>query len=254
MPAPKRPRASGVVASKLSPPKPRGDAVERAGLGSLAERFPGCPLVLVRAPAGYGKTSLLAQWRAEEEARGAATSWLTLDSADDDPARLLTHLALAIARGRSDDNLAELQAELQANSNVAGLVDWLELPTGPFTLFLDDCDSVLRTEPIAILRRLAARFAEPARLVIASRSRLSLGVGKKRLLGRLVEIDVGELRFSAEEARSLLGARGVALDPESLASLIARTEGWPAAIELAALALADRADGARFVASFSGSF
>ena len=251
---PKRTRATGVVASKLSPPAPRRDAVERVALGGLEARFPGCPLVLVRAPAGYGKTSVLAQWRAEADAHGAATSWLTLDAGDDDPARLFTHLAVAIGRVRKDENLAELQAELQATSDVMALVDWLELPEGAFTLFLDDFEAVRHDTSIAIVRRLASRFEEPARLVIASRSRVSLGVGKKRVLGRLVEIDERELLFSAEETRSLLAARGVTLDSESLASLLAHTEGWPAAIELAALALAGRDDGAGFVASFSGSF
>ena len=242
------------MASKLSPPAPRGDAVERASLARLAERFPRCPLVLVRAPAGYGKTSLLAQWWTEEKACGAASAWLTLDAGDDDPARLLTHLAATLARGRAVADLAELQAELQANPDFARLVDWLELPAPPFTLFLDDFESVRHPDSIAIVRRLAARFEEPARLVIASRSRVSLEVGKKRVLGRVREIDVGELRFSTDEARALLAARGVALDAKTLVSLIVRTEGWPAAIELAALALANRADPARFVESFSGSF
>jgi LuxR family transcriptional regulator, maltose regulon positive regulatory protein len=179
-------------------------------------------LVLLAAPPGYGKTSTLCEWAECDE---RAFAWITLEEADNDSQRLLATLADAIE-------------QLQAN---AGAV-----------LVLDDAHLVNSHESLDVLARLACTMPEGAKLALASRTTPVLSLARLRAQHELLVLGVPELAMTAEEAGSLLAAAGHQLSDEHLALAMRRTEGWPAALYLAAIALREQPDPAAALERFSG--
>ena len=246
-----------LLATKLHVPGPRPGFVARPRLaGALGEALaPG--LVLVCAPAGSGKTALLADWA---RSAGRPVAWLSLDAADDDPVRFWRHVVAALDRARP--GIGERAGPLLGPppSSFEGLVTALinELAVQPgqdeIMLVLDDYHLV-SAEPVhASLAFLLEHLPPGLRLVLASRSDPPLPLPRLRAGGQLAELRAAELRFTAEEAAALLReAIGADLPGAVVAALAARTEGWAAGLQLAALSLRGQADPAGFVATFSGS-
>lgn len=236
------------IGGKLRPPSITSDHLSRR---RLAERFlaaPGARLTVLRAPSGFGKTMLMAECREALAAQGLRTAWLALDNADNDASRFSAGLAQA---------LAELGVEAPESEGAEGwlaLLDRLARHPAAFALFLDDFEFISDDAVLSLVRELIGAFPPGARLVVGSRTPPDLGLGRLRAQGLLQEFDAGDLRFSGPEtAEFLTRARGLRLAAEDLARLQDKTEGWPAAVRLASIALERQGEGSDFVARFSGS-
>jgi LuxR family transcriptional regulator, maltose regulon positive regulatory protein len=247
-----------LLATKLHVPRPRPGFVPRprlvAALGEgLARR-----LILVCAPAGFGKTTLLADWA---PAGNRPVAWLSLDSADNDPVRLWRYVVAALDRARP--GIGERVGPLlgpPAPPSFEGLVTALinELATqrgeGEVLLVLDDYHLIDAQQVHGSLGFLLEHLPPGLHLVLASRADPPLPLARLRAGGQLAELRAADLRFTAEEAAALLReSAGADLPATAVAALAARTEGWVAGLQLAALSLRGQADLMGFVAAFSGS-
>jgi LuxR family transcriptional regulator, maltose regulon positive regulatory protein len=213
-------------------------------------------LVLVSAPAGFGKTALLADWARQ---RRRPVAWLSLDPGDNDPARFWRHATAAL--DRAHPGIAERLAPLlgpSARPSLEGLAAALinQLATQPdqVPMVLDDYH-LIDAEPVhASLGFLLEHLPPGLCLMLATRADPPLPLARLRARGQLAEVRAADLRFTAEEAAALLrAAAGPDLPDGAVAALTARTEGWAAGLQLAGLSLRGHADIAAFVASFSGS-
>ena len=246
-----------LLATKLHMPASRPGQVPRPRLTARLDEGLARGLILVCAPAGYGKTVLLADW----VRRGAQpAAWLSLDAGDNDPARFWRHAAAALDRARP--GIGERVAPLlgpPAPSSFQGLVTALinELAAQPgdgeALLVLDDYHVIGSQQVHESLAFLLEHRPAGIRVVLASRSDPPLALARLRARGQLAEVRVAELRFTPAEAAELLQHAASALPEASLAALAARTEGWAAGLQLAALSLRGQADAAAFVAAFTGS-
>jgi LuxR family transcriptional regulator, maltose regulon positive regulatory protein len=246
----------GLLSTKLHVPRlqpgfvPRPHLVERLEQ-ALAER-----LVLVSAPAGFGKTALLADWARQ---RRQPVAWLSLDPGDNDPARFWRYATAALDRARPGiaEHLAPLlglSARPSPEALAAVLINQLAAEPDQVLMVLDDYH-LIDAEPVhASLEFLLEHLPPGVRLVLASRADPPLPLARLRARGHLAEIRAADLRFTAEEAATLLRAAGEPDLPDgAVAALTARTEGWVAGLQLAGLSLRGQPDVAAFVASFSGS-
>ena len=210
-------------------------------------------IVLVHAPAGFGKTTLMTQLRAAYSAQGVATIWLALDEGDNDVSRFLAGFAAAL-EGIQGPSTAPRGRPVQ-NADVAlWIMDRIAAVDGPVMIFFDDMEALHNPIVTALVGRGLESVPPNVRIVIGSRIRPDIGLARLRSRGILLEVDVNALRFSEPEAQDFLTQRrGMALSPEQVGHLLGRTEGWAAALWLASLALERRRDPAAFLAEFSGS-
>jgi ATP/maltotriose-dependent transcriptional regulator MalT len=248
-----------LLATKLHLPHQQPGFVPRPRLVEALDEELARGLVLVCAPAGFGKTALLAHLARRGD---HPVAWLSLDAADNDPARFWRHAVAALDRVRP--GIAERAGPLlgpPAPSSFEGLVTVLvnELAAQPgedgeVLLILDDyhlIDAEQVHTPVAFLLE---HLPPGLRLVLASRSDPPLPLARLRAGGQLTELRASDLRFTAAEAASLLHeAVGGDLPAAAVTALTARTEGWAAGLQLAALSLRGQADVTGFVAAFSGS-
>jgi len=256
-----------VLGTKLHAPRPRRRLVDRERLtGRLAANAGGAPrLVLVAAPAGFGKTTLLTQWLAVDAGSPGRVAWLSLDRGDDDLRRFLTLLAAAIHAAAPEagaDALALLEAASAApHDALVSLIDDLDGLDGPTVVALDDLHVVEAADVHEAVAFLLDNLPPQVTLAVATRADPPLPLSRLRARGELVEVRAAELRFTAGEAEAFLNEMmGLRLDPALVSALEARTEGWAAGLQLAALSaqtLARAPDGsgdvAGFVEAFSGS-
>jgi LuxR family maltose regulon positive regulatory protein len=242
-----------LLATKLHVPGPRPGFVARPRLAGALGRG----LVLVCAPAGFGKTALLADW---VRSSGRPAAWLSLDAGDNDPVRFWRHVVAALDRARP--GIGERVAPLfgppvsSFEGLVTALINELASQSGGngIVLVLDDYHLVDARQVHASLSFLVEHLPPGLHLVLASRSDPPLPLARLRARGQLTELRTNDLRFTAEEAAALLReSAGPALPGAAVAALAARTEGWAAGLQLAGLSLRGRSDIAGFVAAFSGS-
>ena len=251
-------RPDTVLATKLHVPRPLPGTVARPRLAHKLEEGLTRGLVLVCAPAGSGKTVLLADW---VRRRGRPVAWLSLDEGDNDPARFWRHTVAAMGRARPGvGELATpepgLLAPVSAHGPVAALINELAAQPGDdeLLLVLDDYHLIDSQGLHASLLFLLEHLPPGLRLVVASRSDPPLPLARLRARGQLAELRAGELRFTADEAAAMLRATvGAELPAAVVATLAARTEGWAAGLQLAGLSLREQPDAAGFAAAFSGS-
>ena len=234
--------AFDLYTAKLLYPLVRPGTVSRLGLVERLVNHDARPIVSVVAPAGYGKTTLLSQWA---EHSPQAVAWVSVDEADNDPKVLLAYVAEALDAiepigQRVFDALAS-PASSVPGSVVPRLGSAFASMTSPVTLVLDDVHLLHNSECRAALSVLADHVPSGSRLVLAGRAEPPLRTARLRAEGKLLEIGVGDLSLTVEEAASLLRAAGVEVGGEDLAELHRRTEGWPAGLYFAALYL--REDG-----------
>ena len=247
-----------LLATKLHVPRPQPGFVPRPRLVQALGEGLARGLVVVCAPAGFGKTALLADWAGSGR---RPVAWLSLDTADNDPARFWRHVVAAL--DRACPGIGERAGPLLGTpppSSFDGLVTALinELAARPddgeVLLVLDDYH-LIDAQPVhAALTFLLEHLPAGLRLVLTSRSDPPLPLARLRARGQLAELRVGELRFTPGEAAALLReAAGPGLPGAAAEALAARTEGWVAGLQLAALSLRGQADPAGFVAAFGGS-
>ena len=244
-----------VVEPKLMLPRVHAGALRRARLLELLDDVGGAALTVLDAPAGYGKTTLLRSWWADECREPVI--WLTLDSADDDPVRLWTHLATAVERLDDGLGVPALSClggrDVPVETAVDELMDGLAAYGRPVAVVLDDLDTVGSERSLRSIAHAIARLPDNVRLLLASRSDPAISVARLRARGELTEIRARELAFTVDEAHELMVREGIELSGESIELLVARTEGWPAGLYLAALWLRDLEDPDQGVRGFVGS-
>lgn len=251
--------ASEILQTKLTPPPVRADRVPRP---RLTQRFSAAlerPFTLVCAPAGYGKSTLLGEWIDSEVGRTIRFAWLSLDEDDNDSIRFLTYLVSALASIGSidgDELLSLLRARQPPLAKVVltALLSRLETFTEPFALVLDDYHFITTPSIHEAMTFLLDHLPARMRLVIVSREDPPFPLARLRGRGQLTEIRVDDLRFTQAEAAAFFEQTlGIALTDQQIGELDARTEGWVAGLQLAALALTGREDVAGFISAFTGS-
>ena len=247
-----------LLAAKLNPPTASSAQVPRDAVCDLICRAAGARVVLVRAPAGFGKTTALLQSRDRLQAVGISVGWLTLDAADNDPSRFLACLAQAVDEmcGHGPADSPDALDELGGNRAPSALavVESLAAQTHPFALVLDDFECIQEPAVLSLVRQIIDHLPRGGQLLIGSRSLPSLGLGRLRARGQLLEIDTDSLRFSlAETIEFLSHRRNLLLPVDDVSRLHRKTEGWVAALWLASVALERREARSEFVARFSGT-
>ncbi|HMQ34992.1 MAG TPA: transcriptional regulator, partial [Chloroflexaceae bacterium] len=236
---------------KLAAPPPRGEALLRPDLQALLAEVRLRPATLVVAPAGYGKTTLLAQWVAELERTGVAVAWVGLDAEDSAPALLLAYLVRAVQRylpevGEESWRILHSAADLERDwPLVAGalLSDLQHALTTPTFLIVDDYHQIADGPITGPLLAYLLRAAPPTlHIVVASRRPVDVApLHRMRAEGMLVEVERGDLSLTREEAAELAARVGVDLGPAELDLLLERTEGWVLSVQMAVRALARQA-------------
>jgi LuxR family maltose regulon positive regulatory protein len=243
----------GLLNTKLGPQARGVHAVSRPRLRGLLDATPDARLVLVSAPAGFGKSTLLADWLANSE---LAWGWLSLDAADNDPARFWRYLLAAVG---SIDGGAPSTRDLEGiaadgESAAAELLERLAACPARSVLVLDDYHLIEEPSVHEHLAIALARLPPHARVAIATRSDPPFPLARLRARGELLEIRAADLRFTADEATEWLrGGLSLPLAADEIALLAQRTEGWAAALQLAALSLRGRPDASDLVRRFGAS-
>jgi LuxR family maltose regulon positive regulatory protein len=244
-----------ILATKLYPPELWAGHVPRPRL--VARLREGCPLTLISAPPGFGKSALIAEWQASQDPP-SPLAWVALDPDDNDVVRFLTYVCTALARATPGLGMGAL-ALLQGATPLAGLVltmlinELSDLATR-CTLVLEDYHVITARPVHEALVFLLDHLPGGVRLILTSRADPPLPLARWRVRGRLTEIRAQDLRFTTEEASEFLTRlAGHRLTADAMAALERRTEGWIAGLQLAALSLKDEADPEAFVAAFGGS-
>jgi LuxR family maltose regulon positive regulatory protein len=254
MPAP-------LLETKLYLPRRRDGLVPRSRLSERLDRGAAARLMLVSAPAGFGKTTLLAEWLAQRPATaadGPSAAWLSLERSDSDPASFWTYFIAALRTvaptvGASELGLLAEPKPPPIHSVLTTLLNDLGAVGSDIVLVLDDYHLVDSREIQEAMGFLLDHVPPRLHLVIASRADPALPLAGLRARGELVEIRAAELRFTLEEAVAYLnGVMGLSLTAQDVAALDERTEGWIAALQLAALSMQGREDVAGFISGFAG--
>jgi LuxR family maltose regulon positive regulatory protein len=241
------------VSETSSPRSDSGSAlVQRPRLLSRLEES-ALPLVLVSAPSGYGKSVLIGQW-SDRDPRPYPT--LILGDEHNDPAMLIGSIVAAL------DPIEAVAREVgtalaNPKPNIKKVVlprlgDSLERRQVPFVLVLDDFERIRSVQALDVVKSLVAHVPPGSQVVLASRTEPELAIGRLRVQGGVNELGAAELVMTKGECQELLGALGLRLKPEQLETLVRRTEGWPAALHLAGLALRDVPDLEEAIARFAG--
>lgn len=254
---------SALLETKLYRPHPPPSRLARP---RLTERLDeglrqGHPLLLVAAPAGYGKTTLVTDWL---DKTGLPAAWLSLDEADNDPLRFFTYVAAALQRALGSPPDPSLPQAFQAMPPSAEALAYPlinSLSSGhtagrPILLVLDDYHLIDARPVHEAMAFLLDRAPPDLHLVVLTRADPPFPLPRLRVRQQLTEIRDRDLRFTPEEAADFLNAlHGLNLPAEQIAALVTRTEGWPAGVQMAALSLRgcspERA--AQFISAFSGS-
>jgi LuxR family maltose regulon positive regulatory protein len=246
-----------LLTTKLYIPPVRPGRVPRPRLIARLEEGVKGPLTIISAPAGYGKTTLISDWVHENRTK---VGWLSLDESDNEPDRFLCYLIHAIKKAIPEVGDSALKI-LQDSSNppiesaIISLLNELVVQFDRLLLVLDDYHCINNSQAInQAINFLVDHQPPELHLFIATRVDPSLPLARWRACGKLVEIRTNDLRFTIEEATSFLNnSFHLSLSAENIAALEARTEGWIAGLQMAALSLRSRGDPTGFMKEFSSS-
>ncbi len=256
--------ARPVIATKLYVPRPRRGLVPRPRLLERLRHGAESRLTLVSAPAGFGKSTLLAAWLGEwaaeasqESVKAQSVAWVSLDHGDRDPASFWTYVLTAIRNAAPETGanaLAQLEQDAAATEPaLTTLVNELAQAERGLTIVLDDYHLAESREVGEGLAFLLEHLPPQVHVVVSTRADPGLPLSRMRVRRELVEIRAADLRFTTDEAAAyLLSVAGLHLARADVAVLEERTEGWIAALQLAALSLQGRDDAAGFIAGFAG--
>ena len=245
-----------ILRTKLNTPILWREFVSRPRLIDLLNEGQGRKLILVTAPAGYGKTTLLSEWTRQIN---LPVAWLTLDEGDNDPTRFLTYLIAALQTIYKEFAAPALEGlrsspPLSIESTLAQLINELTLIGEPIALILDDYQAI-EFQPIHDAVSYLIEHSPPQlRVVILSRIDPPLPLARWRGRGQLSELREADLRFTSREAAEFfIQAMGLKLEKNELEVLASQTEGWVAGLQLAAISIKNSTDRSAFIAEFSGS-
>jgi LuxR family maltose regulon positive regulatory protein len=210
-------------------------------------------LVLVSAPPGYGKTTLISSWLAENR---CPACWLSLDESDNDPVRFLQYLTRGLAQIipameiQSPGMLREPSSDAWMNP----ILNAIALQAGPIVLVLDDFHLIQSQPVLDMVTLLVERMPLQMRLILLSRTDPPLPLARWRARGQMEEVRAGHLKLTTHEIAVFMNSlMHLPLSGEDIGALEARTEGWIAGLQLAALSMQGRPDAHDFVAAFTGS-
>jgi LuxR family maltose regulon positive regulatory protein len=249
-----------IIQGKLFPATGTRKPLPRPRLDSSSDVLDGIfPVVVVAAPAGYGKSTVMARWHARLVERGVSCAWLSLDSDDNDAARFLRHLIAALQKASA--HIGKEVAEDLLSDFASGSRSVLEAIAGDLArvehrivLFLDDLQLVEGSEVRGILDWLINYAPRRLQYVIGTRQNSGLRLSGLRVRSQLLELGAEQLQFDAKETAQFYKSRlGRDLPAPDLQTLLTKTEGWPAALELAALVLAGSSEPGVFIEHFAGT-
>jgi LuxR family transcriptional regulator, maltose regulon positive regulatory protein len=250
--------AMPVLATKLFMPPPRPKLVLRPRLVErLNEGLQG-KLILISAPAGFGKTTLISEWIS---GCGHPVAWVSLDERDDDPSRFLTYFISAlqtidtrIGKGMVGGLQTSQPQPAPTESTLTILLNEINTVSNHFILVLDDYHVIESQQVDNALAFLLKQLPPQMHLVIATREDPDLPLARLRASGQLTELRAADLRFTSEEAAGFLNqVMGLNLPTENITALETRTEGWITGLQLAAISMQGTKDTAGFIKSFTGS-
>ncbi|MCB9099170.1 MAG: helix-turn-helix transcriptional regulator [Anaerolineales bacterium] len=251
--------AASLLTTKLYFPAVRRDLVARPRLLARLSQGLAGPLTLISAPAGFGKTTLVGEWRASAAGQTLPLAWLALDDDDNDPARFLTYVIAAldtIAPGFGQPLLALLQSPQPALPQLilTRFINEVSAITAPFALVLDDYHLIATPAIHDALTFLLDHMPPAMHLVLTTRIDPPVPLARLRARHHLVEIRENDLRFTTGETAAFLNrVMGLKLAPPDIAALETHTEGWAAGLQMAALSMQGRSDLTAFLNSFTGS-
>jgi LuxR family maltose regulon positive regulatory protein len=246
-----------IVATKLHVPELLAGWVSRPSLVAELRDAAGVRLVLVSAPAGAGKTTVLASWRADP-AEQRPFAWLSLDSRDNDPVRFWTYVLAALRTVAPDLGAGVDDALLSAAGDLTELalpllVNALTSVPEPIVLAFDDYHAISNADVHQSMDFLIDHLPRTVQVAVAGRSDPPLALARLRASAELLEVRVDDLRLSTEETTALLnGSLRLGLTQEQVRMLRERTEGWAAGLQLVGLSLRGRENRERYIASFAG--
>ncbi len=248
---------TALLSTKLYIPPARPELVPRPRLSQRLGEGLARRLTLVCAPAGFGKTTLVSEWL--RTLAGVSAAWLTLDEEDNDPARFLDYLIAALQSaqaglGKAAQALLRSPHAPPVRSILTALINDLARGATDLVLVLDDYHEIETQAGHDAVALLLDHLPQPLHLVIISRTDPPLPLARLRARDQVTEIRAADLRFTVEEAAIFLNqVMRLGLAAEDIAALEARTEGWAAGLQLAALSMRGSEDSAAFVAAFTGS-
>ncbi|MDB5714915.1 MAG: hypothetical protein JWO15_2312 [Sphingomonadales bacterium] len=247
-----------LIQTKTAPPSWMGDKIRRDGLlarldGGLHKR-----LTLIHAPAGYGKTSLLVQWRRRHRDSAILVAWLTLEKDDAHLRRLTDYISLAIGGPETGaaqgDDASYMQADLPPRAALSAIINRLVQETRPVVLIFDDFHCAASATVVEFVKSLIRLAPENCHFVIASRDYPLLDQAVLAAENQLLDIRTEDLRFSASETEALFARNeNVTVDSDDLRRIFERTEGWPIALQLTSLSLRPDMDHQQLVDRLGGS-
>lgn len=251
-----------MLTSKLQVPRVLGTAVHRDQLlrGMKINELRGCTVTVVSAPAGAGKTMLLAQRTGQLRSAGKPVAWLSLDSDDNNPRTLWSGILAASRRavrdleGRSKRTLSALRPPVDAVDDgfISAYVEALDSLTDGLWLVLDDVHEIVDQPALSGLSRLLTHAPPNLRLMLGCRHDPPLPIARMVVEETAVEIRAADLAFDRNETRELLLGHAVEITDRDLELLLIKTEGWAAGLRLAALSLAPGADVTGYVDALAG--
>ncbi|MGV9709538.1 protein kinase domain-containing protein [Gordonia sp. NPDC003424] len=245
-------------ATKFRPPMRRRTQVPRSRLLDVLRAGERRRLILIHGPAGYGKTTVAAQWAEQLHREGVQVGWLTLDDDDNKSSWFLTHLVEAIRRVNPDvtTDLDEPLEDHRDNADqvvLTALINAIHDHGERMVIIVDDWHRVTDPAAIASMDFLLEYGCHHLQLLITSRSRTGLPISRMRVLDELVEIDIAGLCFDTDEARSfLVDVAGLDLESSDITDLRNSTDGWVAALQLACLSLRSAESPSELISNISG--
>jgi LuxR family transcriptional regulator, maltose regulon positive regulatory protein len=241
-----------ILQSKLAIPSLRPGLVPRTALVNRLRASHAARVFSVTAPAGYGKTTLLAQWAARDERPFA---WVSLEGRDDDPVALLTYIAAALDTVHPIDpgvfRAAAAASDSLWSTGLPRLGAALAGMPTPVVLVLDDVHELKHRDCLDALGPLAKQFSGGSQLVLSGQAECGLPLARIRADRRLVEVGPADLALNDSEASALIAAAGVNISEAQARELNSRAEGWAAGLHLAALFMQETGDPAA-ISSFTG--
>lgn len=246
-----------VLTTKLYPPLQSEGFISRHRLTDQLKTGLNRRAIIISAPPGFGKTTLISAWLATGD--GKKVAWYSLDEDDNDPARFFRYIAASL-QTVEPDSVPKLDSLLKADSanprelTIALLNDLSEFSSKSVALVLDDYHHITQQPIHDALTYLIDHLPNNIHLVFISRADPPLPLGRWRVRGQLTEIRADDLRFSEAEAAQFLNqSMGLALSADDIRTLEARTEGWVAGLQLAALSLQKSANPGEVISAFAGS-
>jgi LuxR family maltose regulon positive regulatory protein len=239
--------------NRITAPTASQFEITRQVVSAVIESTKSKRLILVHGPAGFGKTTVLSQVRRHLESEGIATAWLTLNESDNDLPRFLISLNTSLDQVAPSDYAPLLESDDIQRSSLQ-IMDRIHSFDIPAVAFFDECEVLHNPAVLSLIATRIEMLPPGSCLVVGSRNNPDFALSRLRARGYMSEFDVNVLRFSTDETNEYFAGRGLpALTAEHIQQLQRNTEGWPAAIWLASIALETHTDPLQFLSAFSGS-